>query len=90
MRRRSALREKNYRFRGSAGGWDCPANWPARHKSAPAGAHTQFTGRKMLAKVPLAGLSFFTRNYLATAGKKDRLLADGLYENMTVALDLPP
>ena len=44
----------------------------------------------MLAKVPLTGLSFFTRNYLATAGKKDRLLADGLYENMTVALDLPP
>lgn len=26
------------------------------------------------------------RNYLARVGKKDRLLADGLYENMTVAL----
>ena len=31
-----------------------------------------------------------TRNYLASAGKKDRLLADGLYENMTVALQDHP
>jgi hypothetical protein len=30
------------------------------------------------------------RNYLATAGKKDRLLANGLYENMTVALQDHP
>ncbi len=34
MRRRSALRAKNHRFRGSAGAWDCPTNWPARHNSA--------------------------------------------------------
>jgi hypothetical protein len=33
-RRRSALRAKNHRFRGSAGAWDCPTNRPARHNSA--------------------------------------------------------
>lgn len=31
-----------------------------------------------------------TRNYLAKVGKKERLLANGLYENLTVALQEYP
>jgi len=46
--------------------------------------------RKAAAAVLQTSVGNMTRNYLATAGKKDRLLADGLYENMTVALQDHP
>jgi integrase len=42
--------------------------------------------RKASASKLQTTVSNMTRNYLAKVGKKERLLADGLYENMTVAL----
>lgn len=42
--------------------------------------------RKAAAAKLRTTLGNMTRNYLAKVGKKERLLADGLYENLTVAL----
>ena len=52
---------------GTPGPGTAPPTGPPGTTQRPAGAHPQFTGRKMLAEVPLAGLSFYPSRHCCWA-----------------------